>query len=83
MGVSLRRNPKRKGLSAWAWVAYWSDAIGQQKRSFSLATYGFDEALIQAIQRRERATGILISQQQALEASERGRAKMAEFAVTS
>ena len=58
VGVYLSFNPRRRGPGAFTWVALWSERTKPKRKSFGVATLGFSQALMAAVEHRERMTGL-------------------------
>jgi hypothetical protein len=71
VGITLAFRAGRSGESAFSWKVVWRDkARTTHRRTFSVAAYGFAEALEKAVQLREKKTGLKFSDEQLLEALE-------------
>jgi hypothetical protein len=69
VGITLAFREGRPGESAFSWRVVWQESPKKTKRrTFCVATYGFEEALEKALAIREKKTGLKFSKEQRLEA---------------
>lgn len=68
VGVGLAFDSRYKGLAAYSWVAIWNEAGRQRRRRFQLSVHGFERALQQAVELREKQSGLEFSEEHLLQA---------------